>query len=83
MAIMHVPANAHPAQMVWLGVWREGDLVPSSRLSHRVTGSTGSERPAPAPVPVHGTGRYRPAIGFLLVPHTDRPTGLGWLLRAA
>jgi hypothetical protein len=49
-----------------------------TRLSHRVTGSTGSERPAP--VPVLGTGRYRPVIIFVLVPHTDWPTGPGRLL---
>jgi hypothetical protein len=40
-----------------------------ARLSHRVTGSTGSECPAPVPVP--GTGRYRPVMSFVLVPHTD------------
>jgi hypothetical protein len=49
-----------------------------SRLSHRVTGSTGSERPAPVPVP--GTGRYRPVSSFVLMPHTDWPTGPGRLL---
>jgi hypothetical protein len=47
-------------------------------LSHRATGFIGSERPAPVPVP--GTGRYRPVISFVLVPHTDWPTGPGWLL---
>jgi hypothetical protein len=50
----------------------------TSRLSHRVTGSTGSECPAPVPVP--GTGQYRPVMSFVLVPLTDWPTCPGRLL---
>jgi hypothetical protein len=48
----------------------DGYLRLTPRLSHRVTGPTGSERPAPVPEP--GTGRYRPVISFVLVPHTGR-----------
>jgi hypothetical protein len=48
------------------------------RLFHRVTGTTGLECPAPVPVP--GTGRYRPVMMFVLAPHTDWPTCPGRLL---
>jgi hypothetical protein len=50
----------------------------NARLFHRVTGSTGSECPAPVPIP--GTGRYRPVTMFVLAPHTDWPTCPGRLL---
>jgi hypothetical protein len=55
-----------------------GERGRGARLFHRVTGSTGSECPAPVPVP--GTGRYRPVMIFVLAPHTDWPTCPGRLL---
>jgi hypothetical protein len=52
--------------------------ISDTRLFHRVTGSTGSECPAPVPVP--GTGRYRPVMIFVLAPNTDWPICPGRLL---